>query len=361
MLMTVCASAQISEYRKLIDSIGQKKWSETNLDLDSLANPKIEGFKRKFADTIYIPKNAVVPNGPTEMPLTPFGLVKYKDPQRWYFMGQNNLVFNQASFSNWNAGGNSNIGVIAKVNYNMSYKKNKHFLENIFQFGFGFVTTNGQPTKKTDDYINVTSNYGYDIGKNYYLSSGIQFVTQFGPGYNYSSTPDPKFEDRISKFMAPGYLNVGLGISYNPNENLQIIFRPLNGRFTFVTDPLLQKAGKYGVLEDGQSLRTELGFRMNFIYRLNIHKGIYMDNQLNLFSNYLEHMERVNVAYNASLNIKFNKYITTVVNLDLLYDHYQIQKLQTKQTLGIGFIYNLGGQNIEKDNRKKVIKPIVTK
>jgi hypothetical protein len=125
MLMTVCASAQISEYRKLIDSIGQKKWSETNLDLDSLANPKIEGFKRKFADTIYIPKNAVVPNGPTEMPLTPFGLVKYKDPQRWYFMGQNNLVFNQASFSNWNAGGNNNIGVIAKVNYNMSYKKNK--------------------------------------------------------------------------------------------------------------------------------------------------------------------------------------------------------------------------------------------
>ena len=50
-----------------------------------------------------------------------------------------------------------------------------------------------------------------------------------------------------------------------------------------------------------------------------------------------------------------------MVNLDLLYDHYQIQKLQTKQTLGIGFIYNLGGQNIEKDNRKKVIKPIVTK
>jgi hypothetical protein len=161
--------------------------------------------------------------------------------------------------------------------------------------------------------------------------------------------------------MAPGYLNIGMGLSYNPNENLQIIFRPINGRFTFVTDPLLQKAGKYGLLEDGQNLRTELGLRLNVIYRLNFYTGIYMDNQLNLFSNYLEHTERVNFSYNAALNIKFNKYITSVVNLDLLYDHYQIQKLQTKQTLGIGFIYNLGAMNIEKDNRKKIIKPIITK
>ena len=360
-LMCFEGGAQVKEYKKIIDSISQVNRSRYDLDLDSLAYPQVVGIERKMADTIYIPKKFVSPNGPTEMPLTPFGLVKYNDPQKWYFMGQNNLVFNQASFMNWNAGGNNNIGVIGKVNYNLSYKKNKHFLENIFQFGFGFVSTNGMANKKTDDYINITSNYGYDIGKNYYLSAGIQFVSQFGPGYNYSATPDPTFSDRISRFMAPGYLNIGMGLSYNPNENLQIIVRPINGRFTFVTDPLLQKEGKYGLLKDGQSLRSELGFRMNFIYRLDIYKGIYMDNQLNLFSNYLEHMERVNISYNAALNIKFNKYITTVVNLDMLYDHYQIQKLQLKQTLGIGFIYNLGVQSIEKDTRKKVIKPIVTK
>lgn len=360
-IFSIFGYSQIKEYRKLIDSIGEKQWSKTNINLDSLANPEIVEVKRNFADTIYIPKKTISVNGPSEMPLTPFGLVRYKETQRWYFMGQNNLVFNQATFNNWNAGGNNNIGVIAKTNYNLSYKKDKHFLENIFQFGFGFVATDGQATKKTDDYLNITSNYGYDIGKNYYLSSGIQFVTQFGPGYNYNATPNPVFADRISKFMAPGYLNLGLGLSYNPNENIQIIFRPLNGRFTFVSDPLLQKEGKYGLLKDGQSVRSELGVRLNFIYRLNIYKGIYMDNQLNLFSNYLEHTERVNISYNAALNIKFNKFITTVVNLDLLYDHYQIQKLQTKQTLGIGFVYNLGGLNYEKDNRKKIIKPIIIK
>lgn len=360
-MLSFLGHAQEKEYRKLIDSISQAQWTKNNLNLDSLSDPKITAIKRNFADTIYLPKKVIESAIPNQIPVTPFGLVKYQSPKRWYFVGQNNLVFNQSSFMNWNAGGNNNIGVIGKINYNLSYKKNKHFLENIIQMGYGFVTTDGQPTKKTDDYLNLTTNYGYDIGKNYYLSSGVQFVSQFGPGYNYSATPDPKYDDRISKFMAPGYLNLGVGISYNPNENLQIIFRPINGRFTFVLDPQLQKAGKYGLLEDGQSVRTELGIRLNFIYRLNIYKDIYLDNQLNLFSNYLEHTERVNVLYNASLNFKFNKYITTVVNLDMLYDHYQIQKLQTKQTLGIGLIYNIGTQTIEKDNRKKVIKPIITK
>ena len=67
------------------------------------------------------------------------------------------------------------------------------------------------------------ANYGYDLGKNYYLSSGLQFISQFAPGYNYVKTPSPNFDDRISKFLAPAYINTGIGISYNPNENFQVI------------------------------------------------------------------------------------------------------------------------------------------
>ena len=85
------------------------------------------------------------------------------------------------------------------------------------------------------------ANYGYDLGRNYYLSSGLQFISQFAPGYNYVKTPSPNFDDRISKFLAPAYINTGIGISYNPNENFQVIFRPINGKFTIVADKHLQK------------------------------------------------------------------------------------------------------------------------
>ena len=182
-------------------------------------------------------------------------------------------------------------------------------------------------------------------------------LTQFTRGYNYSDTPDPSKSDRISQFMAPGYLNIGLGLSYNPSENLQVIFRPVNGKFTFVLDEYLQKEGKYGLERDGQSIRTELGTRVNVVYRLKIYKDITLTNQVNLFSNYLRHFERVDVGYSGALNLKFNKYINASVNLDLLYDHDQIKKLQRKQTLGIGLRYNIGSENAVKENKKTILKP----
>lgn len=347
--------------KKIIDSINKANWEKTYLDLDSLENSKISTIDSKFKDSIIVKDEMIMLAINSEPPLTPYNLKNLKIQKRWFFFGQNNLVFNQASFSNWNSGGNNNIGVLGKINYNLSYRKDKHFLENILQLGYGFLSTKGQSQRKTEDIINFQSNYGYDLGKNYYLSTGFQFLSQFTAGYNYDVTPDPNFSDRISKFLAPAYINAGLGISYNPNENFQIIARPINGKFTLVNDPFLQKAGKYGLEKDGQSLRTELGALLNFIYRLKIMPDVYMDNNLNFFSNYVSHSERVDIAYNSTLNIKFNKFITTVVTLDLMYDHDQIQKLQRKQTLGVGFSYNLGAQNTEKETRKKVIKPFIAK
>lgn len=342
-----------------IDSIANERWSRTELNIDSLQNPKFQKFTVKFRDTLVIKDKSGIISSNEDIPVTPYNLLQLKDPIKWFYHGQNSLVFNQSSFSNWNSGGNNNIGIIGKINYNLSYKNRRHFLDNNIQLGYGFVSTQGESSRKTEDYINIMTNYGYDIGRNYYLSTGFQFLSQFSAGYNYTLTPNPTFENRISRFMSPGYFYTGLGILYNPNENFQVIFRPLNGKFTFVTDPFLQKAGKYGLERDGQSVRSELGALVNVLYRLKIFKDINLVNQVNFFSNYATHPERVDIAYNGTLNFKFNKFITTVVSLDLLYDHDQMQRLQLKQTLGVGFSYNLGFEIKEKD--KKLIKPFVAK
>ena len=343
---------------KDIDSISQKRWDSVALSLDSLADPQFVKLERRFRDTVVIRDKVVLATISDEIPITPYNIMKLQSTRRWFYFGQNNFVFNQSSFSNWNSGGNNNIGVIGKINYNLSYKNGKHFLDNNVQLGYGFVASEGENSRKTEDYINLMTNYGYDIGKDFYLSTGFQFLSQFSPGYNYSVTTNPKYSDRISKFMSPGYLNAGLGISYNPTENFQVIFRPLNGKFTFVLDPELQKAGRYGLERDGQDVRAELGALLNVLYRINIYKDINLVNRINFFSSYADHPERVDISYNGTLNIKFNKFISTVVSLDLLYDHDQLEKLQMKQTLGIGFSYNLG-YKIEEKN-KKIIKPFIT-
>ncbi|RRQ47362.1 DUF3078 domain-containing protein [Chryseobacterium sp. SC28] len=357
--MVFFSKAQVTDYQKIIDSIAQRRWDSVAIDLDSLANPKIVNIPSLKNDSVkLVESNVFVSNSADSGPLTPSSILNLPTLRRWFFFGQNTLVFNQSSFANWYAGGNNNIGIIGKVNYNIVYKKNRHYLDNNIQLGYGFVTSTGQSTRKTDDYINIMTNYGYELAQHYYLSTGFQFLSQFTPGYNYANTPDPVYDDRISKFMAPGYLNVGLGFSYNPNENFQVIVRPVNGKFTFVLDKKLQTKGNYGLERDGESMRAELGAMVNILYKIKIYKDINYVNQINFFSNYLYHTERVDINYSGTLNLKFNKYISGVVTIDMTYDHDQIQKLQRKQTLGFGITYNFG-YKIDRDSTTGIIKPFV--
>lgn len=355
-------AAQRTDIRRKIDSLYQNKWDSAATDLDSLTNPRLVEIPRKNRkDTILIRERPQPISAPENLPVTPYNLMREDRPQKWYFFGKNALIFNQAAFSNWYTGGNNNIGVIGRVDYNLSYKNGRHFVENIIKLGYGFVNAENQGSRKTEDVLSVSSNYGYDMGRNVYISAGYQFLSQFSPGYNYSKTSKPKYADRVSKFMAPGYLNVGMGASYNPSENLQIIFRPANGKFTFVLDEQLQQAGRFGLERDGQSVRSELGAMLNFIYRLNIIENISYLSQLNFFSNYLHRPDRVDIHYAGALNLKVNKLISAAVNIDLAYDHDQIEKLQVKQTLGISLNYNVGTDTAPRPSSKKVIKPFVTK
>ena len=353
--ISVMGLAQKNPLKYKIDSINQKKWDSTAVNLDSLNTPKLVKLDIKKKDTIILRNQE---NQQGELPVTPFLLMNTYRERNWFFYGQNNLIFNQSSYSNWNTGGDNSIGVIGRIDYSLIYKNGKHFWDTHAKMGYGMVSDRKERLRKTEDYLNVSSDYGYDLGSQYYLSTGFQFLSQFSPGYYYSSGKKVKFEDRISRFMAPGYLNVGLGVLYNPKENFQVILRPINAKLTFVLDKHLQKKGKYGLEYDGQSIRSEMGAMLNVIHRWKIYKDIYFTNQLNLFSSYTSHPERVDIAYTGTLSLKFNKFITTTFNIDLVYDHDQVQKIQMKQVLGVGVYYKLGVENKEKNIRKDKINKV---
>ncbi|NHW59105.1 DUF3078 domain-containing protein, partial [Escherichia coli] len=101
--------------------------------------------------------DTLIPSSPPksikeDIPVTPYKFLKMDTPQKWYFWGQNTLVFNQSSFSNWNSGGNNSVGVIGNIDYNLSYKNRNHYWENIVRMGYGMVSTQNQVARKTDDY-----------------------------------------------------------------------------------------------------------------------------------------------------------------------------------------------------------------
>ena len=88
------------------------------------------------------------------------------------------------------------------------YKKGKHSWDNTIDLAYGFLNTTSLGSRKTDDRIDLLSKYGYDIGKNWYLSGLLNFRTQFAPGYSYPTERSPVL---TSDFLAPAYIIVSPG------------------------------------------------------------------------------------------------------------------------------------------------------
>ncbi|PWW28705.1 DUF3078 domain-containing protein [Chryseobacterium sp. AG844] len=266
----------------------------------------------------------------------------------WSIQGQNTLMLNQAAFSNWVGGGANNVGWLAGVNYNLTYEKGKDLWENVIILGYGQNNTQGTGVRKTQDVINLSTNYGREFAKHWYYSAGAGFQTQFAAGYEDGNNPNAK---KISNFMAPGFLNVGAGVTYRPNDNLTVTLRPANARWTFVLDQDLQTAKTYGLKNDGDSSLFQFGFLGTAMYKLKIMENITLLNTASVFSNYIDHPDRLVLGYSGVLSMKINKYISTNVTLDLLYDHNQIWKTQLKQTLGVGLAYNFDNGKKRSENK----------
>ncbi len=49
--------------------------------------------------------------------------------------------------------------------------------------------------------------------------------------------------------------------------------------------------------------------------------------------------------------MKINKYVSSVVTLDLIYGHNQAWKTQVKETWGVGFAYNIDNGVKRSDNK----------
>ncbi|MFC6266851.1 DUF3078 domain-containing protein [Frigoriflavimonas asaccharolytica] len=267
----------------------------------------------------------------------------------WSIRGENTLMLNQASFSNWIGGGANNVGFIAGINYNMTYEKGDDLWENIVILGYGQNNTEGLGNRKTQDAINLSTNYGRKISKNWYASGGASLQTQFAEGFEDGNNPSAF---KLSNFMAPGFVNLGAGFTYRPNDNFTMTLRPANARWTFVLDKDLQLAGNYGLKNNGDSSLFQFGFLGTALYKVQLMENISLTNTASVFTNYLDHPDRLVLGYGGILNMKINRYISANITADVIYDHNQIQKTQVKQTLGIGFAYNIIKGKDRSENKK---------
>jgi hypothetical protein len=268
-----------------------------------------------------------------------------KKQEGWTIRGTNVLLFNQAAFSNWVAGGINSVALTARADYEFNLKKGKNLWENRFLMGYGLRSEEkGDPTK-VEDVIDITSKYGYQIQQsNWFAAASLNLKTQFSKGYDYSKPS----QGYISNFMAPGYLTFGLGVDYIPNDNFQLSIHPLTSRLTFIGDKAVFDPNKDGILTDaygaksGENFVYQLGAYFGGRYKVKLMENMLLDNRFGIFTNYLKNPQNLVMAYSGILDMKVNKFISTQITVDLFYDDNQIGKLQLKETLGVGLTYKFG-------------------
>jgi hypothetical protein len=226
----------------------------------------------------------------------------------------------QTSLTNWVAGGQNSLSINGLFSGFANLKKGKSVWDNSLDLGYGLMKQGkGESFIKTDDKIDILSKYGREAFKNVYYSALMNFKTQMTPGYNY-----PDDSTKISDLFSPAYLTLALGLDYKPNAYFSAFFAPLTGKFTFVTDKQLSDQGAFGVTP-GQTTRSEFGGYIRAIYSRNDFKSEFLKNvsfttKIDLFSNYLENPQNIDVSWETLIAMKVNKYLSFNFNTHLIYD-----------------------------------------
>lgn len=275
------------------------------------------------------------------------------EQKSWTHGGFVGFNISQSHFSNWTAGGQDNVNGLGTFKYNMNYLKGKSKWDNSLDLALGYSYYDlDQKPLKTDDRINFSSLYGFDVVKDeLFVTANLNFQSQFANGYDYKNDST----NRISAFLAPAYLTVGIGAQYVPSNWFSLNLAPASGRLTIVNDKDLSDKGAFGVTP-GKMFRMELGAQLTANINYEIFKNVTFTSKLIVFYDYMQTREfnalnekygcRLDFDWDNALVMKVNNWLNCNVTARLVYDE-DIKPiegesfLQFKEVLSIGLSYRI--------------------
>ncbi len=147
----------------------------------------------------------------------------------WKYGAFGTIGANLSGFNNWysNAVPNSsagNIGVV--VNGYANLDREKYFWRNSANINLAWTKldnkdddTDNDEFQGTTDVFTLSSLYGYKVSKTLAVSALGEYRTTF-----------------IKNFNNPGFLDLGIGATWTPIQNLIVVAHPLNYNFIFSKD-----------------------------------------------------------------------------------------------------------------------------
>ncbi|MCP9199469.1 DUF3078 domain-containing protein [Gramella sp. GC03-9] len=266
-------------------------------------------------------------------------------PDGWRTEGNVQLLFNQSAFNDeWTGGGVSSIAGNLSINYKFNYKKDDFTWNNMIFADYGLTKLkDDEYTRKTSDRLELTSIAGKQIKEsNYYWSYFLNFRTQFDKGYNFSEDAETgeTIRTEISDFMSPAYLQTGPGLMYKRGDNFVLNFAPATARFIFVSKDFTTRPGyvdgEYFGVDEGKSMRFELGASLSGYLQYEILQNVMMEHTLNLYSNYLDKPGNIDIDYLLNVDMGINDYLSANLVFQAIYDDNAVGAFQIREVFGLG-------------------------
>ena len=164
---------------------------------------------------------------------------------------------NISEFNNWfNQGtpdvSSGNIGITGNAFANL--KQDKFFWNNALNLNLGWVkfndkndSTDEEGFREAIDVFNISSLYGRNIAKNLAISALGEYRTTV-----------------LDNFNDPGYLDLGVGATWTPIQNLVVVVHPLNYNFVFANDnPVFESSLGAKILIDYTRKVGAINFKSN--------------------------------------------------------------------------------------------------
>lgn len=175
----------------------------------------------------------------------------------WKYGAFGTIGANISQFSNWYAQGTPNVssgtvGITGNAFANL--KEEKFFWRNALSANLGWVKfddeddpTDDDSFKEATDVFNISSLYGRNIAKNLAASALGEYRSTL-----------------LNNFNDPGYLDVGVGATWTPLENLIVVVHPLNYNFIFSgSDSVFESSLGAKILVDYTRKLGPLNFKSN--------------------------------------------------------------------------------------------------
>jgi hypothetical protein len=251
----------------------------------------------------------------------------------WTKKGNISLLFNQSAYNKqWLGGGTSNIAGNFGLNYDFNYKKGDVVWDNKFILAYGLTKIKGdEKTAKTDDRLELNSLWGKKAKGDWYYSVFFNFKTQMDTGLDKNGV-------KLSHLFSPAYFQFGPGMLWKKSNNLSVNFSPATAKLILVHDHFTEFGPSFGVLQ-GDNSRFEFGASISGYYKFNIMTNVGIENRINLYSNYLDNPQNVDVDYQMNVVMKINKYLSANVAVQAIYDDNSVQAVQVREVFGLGVNY----------------------